>query len=271
MFTRLGRSPKISERLKPRCLGELERDDPSSKFTPTANRAFAGLKQEQARCEARILELQEKLDRSSWGTNQKWWVTVSRFLQDDYDLEHHQLLFHPSMWASAGFQMVGGGKKKNTLLDENYLWERWCQGKDMGVAQRGPTPTGIWALNKDQRTEQRQRWNEEWKQVFRSELSSRMKTLAGVQKELRDLRDSCASRVLGRATIIGCTTVAAVKKLSMIRQVSPTVSVHSTIIVIACFAPESQAICYRLCWWKKRARSWRRKCSLASAPVHASS
>ena len=127
-FIRLGNSPKISERLKPRCLRVLE----EAKFTPTENRAFAGLKQQQTELEVKIEDLRCLFAQSIWGRSLQWWQSVESFLEDE-DYEAYEQLKVDRL-AVDGFQVVGPHSRP---MEANYLWERWCNGQDRGILQEG--------------------------------------------------------------------------------------------------------------------------------------
>ena len=197
---------------------------------------------EQGELQQRLAGLQlrlEQLDR--WGTSMHWWEeTVAEFLEDEYYEELLQLQVPPpgegeddpldvtsagdggdEPWPGfrSGFTTVGAGNK---AIPANYLWERWCQGKNRGVFQTR-SAMGIWALSPAERKELRESWNLEWLQQFHEQMATVMQDLGRNARALQDLRLSSQSRVLKEHSIIGCTTVGAAKMRGILREVAPDV------------------------------------------------
>lgn len=217
-FVRLGSSPKISERLKPRCLGEIAEDEA---FAPSESRIFAGLKTQQEVLERRILVLQKQMSHGGiWGKNYSWWRTIKDFLKRSYPAELDEL----RVPKTEDFIQVG---KKNQRIEKNYLWTRWCEGKDRGVVSGKLSDESIWKLNLTERRKRKDEWNEEWAAPVRNELLEAMEELRSNYRQMSTLKEGPKIRALQRSTIIGCTTVTAAKLHSMLTQVAPTVNTCS--------------------------------------------
>jgi hypothetical protein len=191
-FVRLGSSPKISARLKPRCLRELEQ----TKFTQVEGKAFGVLKREAEDLEEKLKKIQELLNnKSQWGGSQSWWRTVQEFLEDEYYEELEQLRT-PSLAAEqdGGFQTVTGNNKAVT---ESYLWEQWYKGKDRGIFNvKGEEPSGIWAYKTEQRKESIAQWNAEWLSVYEAQMATVLEQLTRNSDGMLSLRMNAHKKVL---------------------------------------------------------------------------
>ncbi len=229
LFVRLGGSAKMSDRLKPRSLREL----PESKFDSHENRAFAGLKRRQEELEARVRQLREALDTSTWGKTPAWWRTVSDFLEMEHPEAHAQ--FAVPVDSNRGGFDIAGRKGAAKPVGPSYLWEQWCSGQDRGVFKKAAASTvaaagagggggaaggeDVWRLRKAERDGLRAQWNQEWLQPRHEELAACLEALRAAGRQMTDLRLGCQSRTLAQARIIGSTTVAAAKLRGVLRQV----------------------------------------------------
>lgn len=74
-IVRIGRSPKIHEKLKSRCFSEQS----EISFDRNQNRMFASLKNTLEEAKREIEKLKLKIARRNWGP--KWWKTASEFLR----------------------------------------------------------------------------------------------------------------------------------------------------------------------------------------------
>jgi hypothetical protein len=192
-FVRLGSSPKISARLKPRCLRELEQN----KFTSLEGKAYAILKNEEVHLEAKLKQLQGLLNtKSQWGGSQFWWgYAVQEFLQGGYYEEWEQLCA-PNLAVSidSGFQTVMGNNK---AVKESYLWEQWYKGKDRGIFKvKGEKPSRIWAYTVKQRKDLIAQWNAEWLSVYETQLATVLDQLTRNADGLFSLRMNANKKVL---------------------------------------------------------------------------
>ena len=231
-FIRLGSSFKISERLKPRCLRELK----EGSFNQGERRCYAMLKTEQEHLCKDLEELKDRLgNRSHWGTTEAWWRIITDFLEDEFYAELEQLTVQQdnddddggSSGHDGGFRVAGANSKE---VKPNYLWERWCSGKDRGAfrltTQGYVVEDGVmdlWAMSPEERKAQKEEWNSAWLGDFHRQMASVMQRLSKNAQMLQDLRLETQSRVLKDAKIIGATTVGAAKLRGMLREVAPDV------------------------------------------------
>ena len=239
LFVRLGKSPKISERLRDLCLEEKKHP-----FTQSETREFASIKEQQKLLEGKIIKVQSKINKSQWGTSLSWWYTISEWLLDEHYELHDQFVLPDGMLGGRSqtrgeesFVTVGADGKK--AIQANYLWERWCQGKDRGFidasgqqkskAQKKGQPKSkaqkkplqlvqpvhpmkvgpLWLLSKPERTELRDQWNSEYLAVYQDKLASYMLDLRRESDNMYLLKRKSKHRTLSNYKIIGCTTVAA--------------------------------------------------------------
>lgn len=183
------------------------------------------MKEEQKSLQKSIEALKERLEKSDWGKNEKWWREISEFLEDEYYNDAEQLQI-PSRSKSDNFKIAG---KEGKEVTENYLWERWCEGKDRGIFQdTSPdiqSVNSIWKLSREDRKSRKLEWNNEWQKGFKAEIASKMVALSANSQALISLRQSCSCRVLKDAVIIGCTTVKAAEMRNVIEQIAPSVVV----------------------------------------------
>ena len=245
-IVRLGSSPKISDRLRSRCLREL----PQSKFSREETAGFARLKTEQKELCSKLNEQIRLVNSATWGQGDKSWSKVRDFLDREHMLDELEQLAVPSdeddRASKPGFLALGANS--NRSVAPSYLWNRWCSGQDRGMFQRGwhvdkkdqmspdadeeggrdaavgiEEVTDLWALTAEQRATVAQQWCSEWLQEYRDKLVDAMQALDRNTRGLADLRMSNQSRVLSGATIIGCTTVGAAKMRGMLREAAPDV------------------------------------------------
>ena len=227
LFVRLGKSPKISERLRELCLEEKK-----NPFTPAETRQFASIKEEQKCLEGKIETVERKIKKANWGTSLSWWHTISEWLQDEHYELHDQFVLPGGLLGGGRSQKRGGndfvtvGADGKKAIQANYLWERWCRGKDRGIldahaqgqqkqkqqkakAQRSTKGGSLWLLSKDERVALRDQWNTEYLSVFQDKLASYMLDLRRAADMMRLLKRKSKHRALSAYKIIGCTTVAA--------------------------------------------------------------
>lgn len=231
-FIRLGSSPKIDTRIKDRCLGEVS-GKLDTKFGPQENREYGAIKSESEDLEERFqTALKEVTEKSNWGKSENWWNRIKDFLDDEYYEECSELTT-PDISDKDGFQKTGKGGKK---IKSNYLWERWRAGQDRGVFME---------LDKEQRQQMIQEWNEQWIAPQVQILVSTMNRLQENAAALKNLRQRNDLRVLKNAKIIGCTTVAAAKYEGLINPTVVVVEEAGEILeaqVLSCLASCKQLI-----------------------------
>jgi len=222
LFVRIGNSKKVDPRLLSRCLGELDQE----KFTHVENRGYAGLKQVEERLNAEINHIRSKLEGNKWWTGSlNSWREAKSILEynDQYqailDLDTTQYL---DKVETSGFKTIG---KRGKKITDNYLWQRWCHGEDSGIFQNllESTDESVWKLNKKQRLNLRANWRQTWVELQHQKLSTLMASLATNVKNLRSLRNGAVVRTLKKATIIGCTIIAAAKRRDILSEVAPSV------------------------------------------------
>lgn len=142
LSARCDRGVGRSDRLKPRCLHEL---DQAGTFDQTEKRSYAILKGEQEALEQKMAALQERLDHSAWGPAASWWKsTVSEFLQTEFTEEWLEL-------------------KDDPVDAEGTRWNLWCTGKSKAKGDKASE--GIWALDKQARMKLRDEWNQEVRRI----------------------------------------------------------------------------------------------------------
>eukprot|EP00051_Salpingoeca_urceolata_P025827 m.470433 g.470433 ORF g.470433 m.470433 type:complete len:1716 (-) comp20369_c0_seq2:130-5277(-) len=213
---RLGSQQKVSERLAPRCLRNL---DGKSEFDHQQKHHWGVLRDQQKALVQDIEALQRELDKTQWGTSPSWWDTIREFLDDVDPVNLDDLLTPHTSADAAGMQRVG---RKGKTVGPNYVWEQWCQGKDRGIF-KDEKERPLWDLTHAQRREKREEWRHEWMQPKLQRLADAIGSHDGVVAQLRNLRASNDAVAVGKHRIIGCTTVAAAMRREMLKQVRPSV------------------------------------------------
>ena len=188
-FVRIGSSPKISDRLKPRCLRELEQG--GGTFSVAQNRSYAILKSEQDKLERALEAQQRRLNRSTWGPAAAWWKsTVSEFLSNE----------HPEEWLELNDDPADGGF--TAVAEPGTRWNLWCFGKSKSKGDEASE--GLWALNKQARLELRETWNQEWRQLYLGkqlvDIMDSMDLNARTMQQLRSSSDVAKLKVRRRNT-----------------------------------------------------------------------
>lgn len=201
LFVRLGKSPKISDRLKGRCLDELKTD----RFSKDQNRQFGVMKDNMKAATEKIRQIQDGLEKSAWGKGEKWWQTIQVYLEE-FHHEAARSLTLPRDFSHGGYQVAGRG---GSTIKANYLWEQWLNGKDPGVFKNS-IAGGIWKLTREQRQSHKNQWNDEWRQeIYLDALEYQYKKLTQLHADMNYLKSASKIQALNQYRIVGCTTVKA--------------------------------------------------------------
>lgn len=238
-MVRIGRSPKINEKLKERCLSEQS----ELSFDRNQTRLFASLKETQRVTKDRIEELKGVVVRRNWGP--KWWTTVEKFLSrgDAAQFAAYKQLQVPSYDEPSMRQDTFNGRPlkkgqqqnsgwKSTIAPD-FLWQKWCAGTSRSdwvhivpLAERKESDEGvvdIWDLDKRKRKELMIQWQDAWIEPQLEEISRQMQIYQSAQDQLDVLRSETKVQAAQRARVVGCTTTSAAMNWSLLNQVRPTV------------------------------------------------
>jgi hypothetical protein len=141
-----------------------------------------------------------------------WWKKVSSFLQQDSccqeNLEAYNDLKGEAV--SDGFKKVGGGGKTST--GDEYF-KRWCAGKSKFDGAKATSESGIWSLDKPNRTVHLEKWRSEYNKEFMEDVAYWMTEYNKCSLKLRKLTDRKKLGILQNAKIIGCTTTSGIHDL----------------------------------------------------------
>jgi hypothetical protein len=214
-FIRIGRSDKISERLRPRCLHEIKSKN-EAPFSRLQAYRYKTLKTEQIALTTRIEELQQKL-RAPWLANATTWSTVKPFLMAGNDAQY------------AAFQQLEvpaelfGHKKEN--YSDDALWVAWFNGQTapkpfvaaaaaernssqsepaLGDGQSVSYSGGIWALNKKARHALAMEWRKEQLEPLAQELVGCMRNLEKNNRQMEELRSEQDVPIIQSAQVCRC-------------------------------------------------------------------
>jgi hypothetical protein len=226
---RLGNSPKMSDRLKERCIKDADKIP----FSQHQTRRFAMLKSTQRELSNEKSNLKDRiLDKRPWTKGS--FVFVKQYLSGA----------HPDVLPEFGcatknvfdrffellsavdndndaFESVGRGGK---TVKEDDLFQDWLAGRPRppSIAQK---ENSIWDLSKTERYQLLTKWKSESEDnnVFNERLASRMSALKSINDELETLRSETKVAVLSSARVIGCTTTSAAMNSSLLQQAAPDI------------------------------------------------
>ena len=205
-IVRLGSSPKISERLKSRCLKELS----ELSFDRFQNRRYAILKQQQEECRELIREQRSYVEFKEWGP--KWWFRVKDWMEINDPSAFDEL----NVTIPRGMNLVN---KNGNVSNGDELWIKWLRG----VINSNTSSDSIWSLTKTQRNDRLKKWQTEWRRERLSYLVKSMNRYTKISEDILALRDEAKVPAIRQAKVIGCTTTSAAKHIQMLSSAEPTV------------------------------------------------
>jgi SpoVK/Ycf46/Vps4 family AAA+-type ATPase len=222
-FLRIGRSPKINDKLRNRCLQEMS----DVTFDRMQSKRFGILKQQEKDCESQLPQLLYKISRQTWGP--KWSQTALEFLKDDGDEStHHAFLELELPKGDHHTTKVVG--KNGKAIGEGYLWEQWCAGVKrptllVGWPRYTPPPgtASIWDLTKDARKALIVEWQGKWIAPFIEQTAHCLQRFDEVKEAISILRSETKVLAARQALVVGCTTTAAAKHSNLLAQLQPTI------------------------------------------------
>lgn len=214
---RLGKSPKINDKLKDRCLNDL----PEVAFNRVQSRSFAILKKKLESDKSDINKSKNAL-AIRWGAK-SWDHVRIFFIEHDYSSYLNQLSLPTS--SDPTFEISG---KKNKSIKPNYFWQEWCQGKSRREIKAFPLQVdedegGLWRLSKLERLQKIAEWQQEWVAPRVRSLKSCIESFEKNDKQLAALRTEAKVGTAVSATVLGCTTTSAAKNNDLIAQIRPNV------------------------------------------------
>lgn len=202
-LVRLGSSPKISERLKCRTIWNLDRQSRHDEHYLSID---SELQDEEEQLEAELFDLKRELESAVLGPNS--WAAARDFLQSAYNDEFEQLCVPGSHPMSQG----------------DYLWQQWLRGLDAGSYKRVPKYCGgIWSLDRRARLMLKDKWEAHWRQEPLEAFEQTLKAYKAVQSRRQCLASESKLQALHGASIIGCTTSAAVNYQELLQDAQPSI------------------------------------------------
>lgn len=137
------------------------------------------------------------------------------------DIDDH---FYPALLVpdeEDGMTRVG---KTGQKLNPDYLYDRWSQGKDAGIFKSQATGhPAIWSMKLKSRQEHVKRWTTALLDEQASKVLALLQRYNKSQERLAQLLGERTAHTLKSMRIIGCTTTAAAKYASDLRNAAPGV------------------------------------------------
>lgn len=205
-MVRLGRSPKIHEKLQDRCLDRLKMGE-ADRFQ---RRRFAILKQQQEACQAECDCVKRRLavaQRRPWR-----WSTAESFFA-------HEAVLYDTVIQRAHAQLQATDARQS-----EGRWKAWCEGKaDPQAFYALGAGAGLWALSREERTATLLEWTDKFVSILSDELAALMADFQHCAEQLALVNSESKVAVASRARVLGCTTTAAAKQCDVLAQLRPTV------------------------------------------------
>jgi hypothetical protein len=204
-MVRLGRSPKIHEKLQDRCLDRLTVANGPDRLH---NRRFAILKKEQERCEEHAQWLKAKLfkaQRRPWS-----WSTAVSFFQ------------HEVVQGEADLQQAFTELQADSRQDAEGRWKAWCQGRAEPQGFYSSATGGVWRLSRADRDARLAEWADYYTAILADALATDLASFQRAGEEIVLLNSAKKVEAASSAKIIGCTTTGAAKLRDVLAQLRPT-------------------------------------------------
>ena len=180
-------------------------------FTREQTRRYAQLRGIIEEAEKDVKRLERGLGRE---IGEKWWARVRDHLQDHHTDAWRQLQVASSdLKDSEGFLVQG-------ISGEDHLWKCWLKGKQPPSSLRTRSQGTLWRLSKEERCQQKLRWQHELYEDERSAMITALKTIQTAKAELKQLREVTDAFILSKAKVIGCTTTKAAMCKNLLEGVS---------------------------------------------------
>ncbi|KAI9652701.1 MAG: hypothetical protein M1829_001484 [Trizodia sp. TS-e1964] len=146
------------------------------------------------------------------------WTDILAYLEfsDDDDRFYPALLVPEE---EDGMIRVGKDGKE---IKADYLYDRWSRGEDAGIFKEQATEyPEIWAMDTKSRLEHVKRWTNTLLDEKASKIASLLSQYNKNQQRLAQLLGEKTSHTLQHMKVIGCTTTAAAKYATNIRNAAP--------------------------------------------------
>lgn len=201
-IVRLGRSPKIHEKLQGRMLNE--RGD----FNRLQKTKYAIAMQALEVLKKKIEDAKSVVGRLSTQWN---WRTASAFLQDEsqFDMELSEIYQQLQGASRGGFQTAR----------PDDLWHQWISGRG------SQSSTGIWAMPLAMRREMVAGWQRQQAMFLYDQLAGRILDYNAQVEALQLLKTEPKVPAAAAAKVLGCTITSAAKNRDIIAQIRPNIVV----------------------------------------------
>jgi hypothetical protein len=204
-MVRLGRSPKIHEKLQDRCLDRLTTANGPDRLH---KRRYAILKQEQERCEKNAQSLKAQLTTAQ---RRPWrWSTVVSFFQ------------HEVVHGDAQYQQAFLDLQADNRQDAEVRWKAWCQGRAEPQGFHQTATGGVWALPRADRDARLSTWVDHYTAILSDALACELASFQRAADEITVSNSAQKVDAASSARIIGCTTTSAAKQRDLLTQLRPT-------------------------------------------------
>lgn len=207
------------ERIQPYGMHELTG---KGSFSKEQSRRFGQLQSSIDEAEDAVCRLEKICSREIGAGKVNWWsrtdqtpenaITVGEYLEDFERDSYRQLEVNEyDLRDDEGFQ-------SQHVKGLDHLWRRWCQGKPPGKGFENRKSQPLWKMNKEQRQQQKLRWQREIFKEDREKLAQKMQFIQQAQDELKQQRDYKHAATLRAARVIGCTTSGVVMNQDLLRE-----------------------------------------------------
>ncbi|OBT47666.1 hypothetical protein VE00_02260 [Pseudogymnoascus sp. WSF 3629] len=148
------------------------------------------------------------------------WNDILAYLEFSDDDDH----FYPALLVpdeEDGMTRVGKGGKE---IKSDYLYDRWSRGEDAGIFKKQAAEHHeIWAMDATSRLERMKRWSTALLDEQASKVATLLSRYNKSQQRLAQVLGEKTAQTLKSMRVIGCTTTAAAKYASDLRNAAPGV------------------------------------------------
>lgn len=148
------------------------------------------------------------------------WKDILAYLEFSDDDDH----FYPALLVpdeEDGMTRVGKGGKE---IKPDYLYDRWSRGEDAGIFKKHAAEHyEIWAMDANSRLERMKRWTTALLDEQASKVATLLSRYNKYQQRLAQVLGERTAQTLKSMRVIGCTTTAAAKYASDLRNAAPGV------------------------------------------------
>lgn len=145
------------------------------------------------------------------------WKDILAYLEFSDDDHFYPALLVPH--ADDGMTRVGRGGKG---IKPDYLYNRWLRGEDAGIFKKqAEEHSEIWAMDANSRLERMKRWTTALLDEQASKVATQLSRYNTYQQRLAQVLREKTAQTLKSMRVIGCTTTAAAKYASDLRNAAP--------------------------------------------------